>query len=142
RTTIIETVEDALKVSVKDPERVAVLTQTTLSVDDTSAMIEALKSRFPNILTPGKSDICYATTNRQMAIREIGSSVDLVLVVGAQNSSNSNRLREVAEKNGVIAYLIQDESQIEPNWLSGVERIGMTAGASTPEDLVSRCIER
>ncbi|MBW7875634.1 MAG: 4-hydroxy-3-methylbut-2-enyl diphosphate reductase [Candidatus Cloacimonetes bacterium] len=142
RTTIIETPEDARTVSVANPDKVAVLTQTTLSVDDTKEILDILISRFPKIHRPGKSDICYATTNRQVAIREIGDSVDLVLVVGATNSSNSNRLREVASRNGVPAYLIQDESQIETRWLDGVNTIGMTAGASTPEDLVERCVSK
>jgi 4-hydroxy-3-methylbut-2-enyl diphosphate reductase len=142
RTTIIETPEDAQTVTVSDPTKVAVLTQTTLSVDDTQEIMNILMQRFPQIQTPGKSDICYATTNRQMAIRQIGDSVDLVLVVGANNSSNSNRLREVAARNGVPAYLIQDESQIESSWVKEAQTIGMTAGASTPEDLVERCVKR
>ncbi len=141
-TTIVETEEDARTVEVRNPEKVAVLTQTTLSVDDTRAIQEILRERFPQIKEPSKGDICYATTNRQAAIRTICEDVDAVLVVGAQNSSNSNRLKEVAARTGRPAWLIQDESQIQPEWLDGVNSIGMTAGASTPEELVKRCIDR
>ena len=139
---MIESVEDAQRVQIQDPSHVAVLTQTTLSVDDTKDILEELKSRFPHIQAPSKSDICYATTNRQAAIKEICKEVDLVLVVGSRTSSNSNRLREVAERAGVRSYLISDETEIKPDWLVGVQSIGMTAGASTPEVIIMNCISK
>lgn len=142
RTRVIESVEDAQRVQIQDPSHVAVLTQTTLSVDDTKDILEELKSRFPHIQAPSKSDICYATTNRQAAIKEICKEVDLVLVVGSRTSSNSNRLREVAERAGVRSYLISDETEIKPDWLVGVQSIGMTAGASTPEVIIMNCISK
>ncbi len=141
-TTIVENVEEAEKVTVDNPDKVAVLTQTTLSVDDTKEIQDTLLHRFKELQTPRKSDICYATTNRQTAIKEICAEVELVLVVGSSNSSNSNRLREVANRMGVQSYLINSHHDIEESWLNGVERIGMTAGASTPEEIIERCIDR
>jgi len=142
KTTIVENIEDAAKVQITDPDKLAVLTQTTLSVDDTKEVLDVLKGRFEHLKAPKKSDICYATTNRQTAIKQICEEVDLVLVVGSRKSSNSNRLREVAQKRGVNAYLINDESEIEEKWLEGVDAIGMTAGASTPEWIIESCINR
>lgn len=141
-TTIVESVEEADRVLVKNPNKVALLTQTTLSVDDTKEIQNALESRFADLQMPRKSDICYATTNRQTAIKVICEEVQLVLVVGSSNSSNSNRLREVATKMGVDSYLINSEDDIKESWLEGVDRIGMTAGASTPEEIIERCIDR
>ena len=141
-TTIVESVEEAAAVEVNNPNKVAVLTQTTLSVDDTKEIQDTLLTRFEELQTPRKSDICYATTNRQTAIKQICAEVELVLVVGSSNSSNSNRLREVANRMGVRSYLINSHHDIEESWLKGVERIGMTAGASTPEEIIERCITR
>lgn len=141
-TTIVESIEEAEQVVVRDPDKVALLTQTTLSVDDTKEIQGALKSRFSQLQTPRKSDICYATTNRQTAIKVICEEVQLVLVVGSSNSSNSNRLREVATRMGVDSYLINSEDDIKEYWFEGVDRIGMTAGASTPEVIIERCIDR
>jgi 4-hydroxy-3-methylbut-2-enyl diphosphate reductase len=120
----------------RDPQRIAFATQTTLSIDDTKAVIEALQRRFPAIQGPRHDDICYATQNRQDAVRKLGQQCDLVLVVGSPNSSNSNRLRELAEKQGVPAYLIDGAGDIRPDWLRGRLRVGVTAGASAPESLV------
>ena len=131
RSQLVGTIEAAERVTVRDPDRVVALTQTTLSVDDTRAVIDVLKRRFPNIVA--RNDICYATTNRQLAVSALADKVDLVLVIGAQNSSNCNRLREVAEGMGVPAYLVDDAASIDPAWLEGVERVGVTSGASTPE---------
>jgi len=119
---------------------IAYVTQTTLSVDDTSALIEALKARFSDVIGPETRDICYATQNRQSAVRDLARVADLILVVGAQNSSNSNRLREIAEESGVPGYLVADGSQVDPAWLSGVNVVGLTAGASAPEVLVEDVI--
>ena len=141
-TTIVESVEEASAVKVNNPNKVAVLTQTTLSVDDTKEIQDTLLNRFEELQTPRKSDICYATTNRQTAIKQICSEVELVLVVGSSNSSNSNRLREVANRMGVRSYLINSQHDIEESWLDGIERVGMTAGASTPEEIIERCIAR
>ena len=141
-TTIVESVEEAAAVEVNNPNKVAVLTQTTLSVDDTKEIQDTLLTRFEELQTPRKSDICYATTNRQTAIKQICAEVELVLVVGSSNSSNSNRLREVANRMGVRSYLINSHHDIQDSWLDGVERIGMTAGASTPEEIIERCITR
>jgi 4-hydroxy-3-methylbut-2-en-1-yl diphosphate reductase len=120
--------------------RVAYLTQTTLSLDDTEAVIEVLRRRFPAIEAPAREDICYATTNRQRAAKAMLGEIDLLLVIGSRNSSNSNRLVEVARSRGVAAHLIDDESEIDEAWLSGVETVGVTAGASAPESLVSRVV--
>ncbi|MFQ5984288.1 MAG: 4-hydroxy-3-methylbut-2-enyl diphosphate reductase [Alphaproteobacteria bacterium] len=139
---LVSTVEDVSKLEVSDPDKVAYVTQTTLSVDDTREVIEALKARFPSIIGPDVRDICYATQNRQKAVREVACEVGLLLVVGAQNSSNSNRLREIGEELGVPSYLIDDAGAIEPAWFEGVEAVGLTAGASAPEELVQEVITR
>ncbi len=127
---------------VKDPEQLAYVTQTTLSVDDAAVIVNALKVRFPSIVGPKKDDICYATQNRQDAVKFMAPQVDLVLVVGSRNSSNSNRLREVAELRGVPAYLVDNAGAIDPAWLDGARRVGVTAGASAPEVLVTEVIDR
>ncbi|MCP5364560.1 MAG: 4-hydroxy-3-methylbut-2-enyl diphosphate reductase [Hyphomicrobiales bacterium] len=129
-------------VEVRDPDNVAYVTQTTLSVDDTREIIEALKRKFPRIKGPDVKDICYATQNRQQAVRDLADQVELLLVVGARNSSNSNRLREIGAEIGVPSYLIDDADALEPQWLEGVTSVGITAGASAPEDLVQDLIAR
>ncbi|NCC03341.1 MAG: 4-hydroxy-3-methylbut-2-enyl diphosphate reductase [Proteobacteria bacterium] len=139
---LISTADDVAKLEIKNPEKLAYITQTTLSVDDTKAVIDALKARFPNIVGPTIRDICYATQNRQGAVRELAKHVDVVLVIGASNSSNSSRLRERAEEVGVPAYLIEDASQLNPDWLKGKNVVGITAGASAPEDLIEGLVER
>lgn len=139
---LIEDVADAEAVEVNDAERLATVTQTTLSVDDTAEIAAALHRRFPAMATPKKEDICYATTNRQEAVKGIARQVDLMLVVGAQNSSNSNRLRELSEKLGTPAHLINDADEIQDVWLVGCEYVGVTAGASAPESLVQEVIAR
>lgn len=139
-TTIIESVEDVYALNFRENEDLFYITQTTLSLDDVRDITQALIQRYPKIKTLPSSSICYATTNRQMALRKITDDTDLVLVVGDRQSSNSNRLAEVAKKRGVAAYLINDESEINFKWLKGVKTIGLTAGASTPEDIVQRCI--
>lgn len=141
-TTIVETVEDVLRLSFGPEDRLVYLTQTTLSLDDVKDIAEALLRRFPQIETLPSSSICYATTNRQMALREVAKDADLVLVVGDPKSSNSNRLREVAERRGIRAFLINGQNEIQPEWLIGVQVIAMTAGASTPEPIVQECIHR
>jgi 4-hydroxy-3-methylbut-2-enyl diphosphate reductase len=141
RILVIEHPDQVQTLVVPDPGRVAYLTQTTLSVDDTRECIEALRRRFPNIVGPARDDICYATQNRQAAVKTLAGDVDVVLVIGAANSSNANRLREVSEVNGTRAYLINDVRDIRPDWLDGVRRIGITAGASTPEVLVTQAVE-
>jgi len=127
---------------VEDPDKLAYVTQTTLSVDETRSTIDALKKRFPKIVGPDVKDICYATQNRQQAVRELSQSVDLLLVVGAKNSSNSNRLAELGGENGTPSYLIDDASMIQGSWLDGVKKVGLTAGASAPEELVQGVINR
>ncbi|HJV82303.1 4-hydroxy-3-methylbut-2-enyl diphosphate reductase [Noviherbaspirillum sp.] len=139
---LVETVADVESLKVSNPEMLAFVSQTTLSVDDTADVIAALKRRFPSIAEPKKGDICYATTNRQEAVKFMAPQVDLVIVVGSPNSSNSNRLREVARKKGATAHMVDDASQIDPLWLEGRNRIGVTAGASAPEVLVQAVIER
>ena len=139
QTILVQTVEDAEQVKVPDASRVVALTQTTLSVDDTGEIVQILKRRFPALLT--RNDICYATTNRQSAVKAIAQYVDLVLVIGAQNSSNCNRLRETARAEGCTAYLVNGPEEIKEEWLKGVTRIGVTSGASTPETLVSAVVE-
>lgn len=139
---LVEDPEDVNRLQVNQPENIAFVTQTTLSVDDTSAVIEALKKRFPAIAGPKHDDICYATQNRQDAVRELAHEVDLVLVVGSVNSSNSNRLRELAEKVGTTAYLVDGAQDVREEWLRGVSSVGVTAGASAPESLVQGVIER
>jgi len=140
RMYLIEDLDGVKNLEVNHPESLCYVTQTTLSMDDTAAIIEALRQRFPDIQGPKKDDICYATQNRQDAVKQIAQDCDVVLVVGSPNSSNSNRLKEVAERLGTPAYLIDDESQIQREWLNGKERIGLTAGASAPELLVKRVI--
>ncbi len=135
---LVSTVADVEALPMAPGARVAYVTQTTLSLDDTREVIERLKRRWPDIVGPDVNDICYATQNRQRAVRLLAQQVDRVLVVGARNSSNSNRLREVAESHGVPARLIEDETEIEPDWLAGVRRVGLTAGASAPEAIVER----
>ena len=139
---LVATPEGVAALTVRDPVRLAYVTQTTLSVDDTRSVIDALKSRFPQIVGPDTRDICYATQNRQRAVRDLAQLADVILVVGAQNSSNSNRLKEIASEIGIRAYLIADASALDPEWLSGAESVGVTAGASAPEHLVQELVER
>ncbi|MBC3863015.1 4-hydroxy-3-methylbut-2-enyl diphosphate reductase [Undibacterium jejuense] len=139
---LVETVDDVATLSVTNPDMLAYVSQTTLSVDDTAEIIGALKLRFPAISEPKKGDICYATTNRQEAVKFMAPQVELVIVVGSPNSSNSNRLREVAEKMGATAYMVDNATQINPEWLQDVQRVGVTAGASAPEVLVDEVIAR
>ncbi|MFS2023515.1 4-hydroxy-3-methylbut-2-enyl diphosphate reductase [Massilia sp. GER05] len=139
---LVETVDDVAKLNVGNPDLLAYVSQTTLSVDDTAEIIAALKARFPNIVEPKKGDICYATTNRQEAVKFMAPQVEVVIVVGSPNSSNSNRLREVAEKKGTPAYMVDNAAGIDPAWIAGRQRIGVTAGASAPEVLVQAVIER
>jgi 4-hydroxy-3-methylbut-2-enyl diphosphate reductase len=134
--------EDVNGLKVRDPEKVAYVTQTTLSVDETRDVITALKKQFPNIVGPDVKDICYATQNRQTAVRELADQVDLLLVVGAKNSSNSNRLREIGEEMGIPSYLIDDAESLKAEWLDGVKSVGVTAGASAPEQLVQGLVDR
>jgi 4-hydroxy-3-methylbut-2-en-1-yl diphosphate reductase len=141
-TTIVEDVDDVEKLHLNADQKIAYLTQTTLSLDDVEEIVVALKQRFPLIETMPSSSICYATQNRQMALRQIVRSADLVLVVGDPKSSNSNRLREVAQKRGVRAYLVDQASVIQKEWLNGVGTIAMTAGASTPETVVQECVQQ
>ena len=140
--TLLETVEDAEALAAVDPHNLAFLTQTTLSVDDTAAILAVLQRRFPDIKAPGADDICYATSNRQAAVKAIASACDLMLVIGAPNSSNSLRLVEVAEREGTSAMLVQRASDIDFRWLEGVGTLGITAGASAPEVLVREVVER
>ena len=142
RMYLVESVEDVNALEVDDPSRIAFVTQTTLSVDDAAHLIAALKARFPSIREPKKQDICYATQNRQDAVKFMAPQCDVVIVVGSPNSSNSNRLREVAEKRGVPAYMVDSPDQIDPAWVEGKRRIGVTAGASAPEVLAQAVIER
>ena len=139
---LVETVADVATLQVANPDQLAYVSQTTLSVDDTADVIAALKQKFPNITEPKKGDICYATTNRQEAVKFMAPQVEVVIVVGSPNSSNSNRLREVAEKKGTPAYMVDNASQIDPAWLVDRQRIGVTAGASAPEVLVQAVIDR
>jgi len=142
RVHLISRPEEVARLAVADPNKLAFITQTTLSVDDTRSVIDALKARFPTIVGPDTKDICYATQNRQRAARELAAIVDVVLVVGAPNSSNSNRLREIAAEHGVQSYLIEDAKALDPAWVAGVEAVGITAGASAPAELVQDLIER
>ncbi|WP_180978279.1 4-hydroxy-3-methylbut-2-enyl diphosphate reductase [Halomonas urumqiensis] len=139
---LVEDERDVAALEVKDPSRLAFVTQTTLSMDDTAKVIDALRAKFPEIEGPRKDDICYATQNRQDAVRELAAGADLVLVVGSPNSSNSNRLRELSERMGTPAHLVDNAEQIDPAWLDGVSAIGVTAGASAPEVLVQGVIDR
>src|SRR5690606_27131372 len=139
---LVENEADVDSLQVRDPDNLAYVSQTTLSVDDTARIIDALRRRFPAIHGPRKDDICYATQNRQDAVKQLALETDLVLVVGSVNSSNSNRLRELAERCGTRAHLIDDENDIDPAWLEGIARIGVTAGASAPEVLVQKVVSR
>ena len=140
RILLVESTDDVNTIEIDQPEELSYVTQTTLSVDDTEQIILALKARFPNIQTPKRDDICYATQNRQDAVKKLVSECDLLLVIGSKTSSNSNRLREIAEKNGIESYLIDNASYIDQSWLQGKNNIGVTAGASAPEVLVKEVI--
>jgi 4-hydroxy-3-methylbut-2-enyl diphosphate reductase len=137
---LVQTEEEVDTLEVDDPDRTAYITQTTLSVDETTSIIAALKRRFPNMTGPKTDDICYATTNRQMAVKDLARKCELVLVIGSTNSSNSNRLVEVAREHGASSYLIDNHLQVDESWLDGVETVGITSGASAPEELVERLI--
>jgi len=139
---LVETAEDVLGLSVRSPEHLSFVTQTTLSVDDASKVIGALKERFPDVQGPKKDDICYATQNRQDAVKALAEQCDLVIVVGSPNSSNSRRLKEVAVARGVEGYLVDGPEEIDVAWLAGKSRVGVSAGASAPEILVQRVIDR
>ncbi len=139
---LVETVDDVARLVVRDPSRLAYVTQTTLSVDDAAAIVAALRARFPGISGPKKNDICYATQNRQDAVKAMSGEVDVVVVVGSANSSNSNRLREVAAQRGARAYLVDDAQALQASWLAGRPRVGVTAGASAPERIVQEVIAR
>jgi len=139
---LVETPEDVESLEVKNPHKLAFVTQTTLSLDDAARVIAALKQRFPDIVAPKSDDICYATQNRQDAVKLMAKECDLVIVVGSPNSSNSNRLREVAQNNGVEAYMVDNATQLQPEWLVGKTRVGVTAGASAPEVLVKEVIAK
>src|SRR5579871_2939281 len=139
-TILVSTVEDVDRLNVKDPERVSFITQTTLSLDETQDIVARLRERFPKIQGPAAQDICYATENRQLAVKAVVPLCQLLLVVGSQNSSNSRRLVEVCEKMGVPAYLIDDLKEVKPEWLSGIQTVAVTAGASAPENLVEELI--
>jgi 4-hydroxy-3-methylbut-2-enyl diphosphate reductase len=136
RIRIVADVDEANAIEIPDPDKVIVLTQTTLSVDDTREIVDVLKRRFPLMVLPSKEDICYATQNRQDAVKRLAKEVDLVLVIGSRNSENSNQLCKVAQAQGKAAHLIEDHQAIDPAWLAGVERVGITSGASAPERLV------
>jgi len=140
RTILVQDVEEARTVEVPDPADLSYLTQTTLSVDETNAIIRVLRERFPSIEGPPREDICYATQNRQDAVKEVAGRADVVLVIGSVNSSNSNRLAEVARELGTPAYLVDDETEVDPAWLEGAEVVGLTSGASAPEWLVERML--
>jgi len=142
RVHVLSTVDEVERLHIDSPDRVSYVTQTTLSIDDTRAVIEALKKRFPKIKGPDLDDICYATQNRQNAVRALAEDVDVLLVVGARNSSNSNRLREVGEQEGLVSYLIQSAADLDPAWFTHETRIGITAGASAPELLVREVVKR
>jgi 4-hydroxy-3-methylbut-2-enyl diphosphate reductase len=139
---LVETPEDVARLQVADPDKLAYVTQTTLSVDDAARVVEALRQRFPTIVGPKKDDICYATQNRQDAVKALAPQCDVVIVVGSPTSSNSNRLREVAKNLGVPAYMVDNAEEIQPEWVAGKTRVGLTAGASAPEILVREVIER
>ena len=139
---LVEDVDDVNDLVINNPDHLSYVTQTTLSMDDTASVIDALRVRFPNIQGPKKNDICYATQNRQDAVKKLAIESDLVLVVGSPNSSNSNRLKEVAERMGIEAYLIDNETEINKDWLKGKEKVGLTAGASAPAELVENVIAK
>ena len=138
---LVETVADVDALEVDDPEKLAFISQTTLSVDETSIIIDRLRERFPAIISPRTDDICYATTNRQAAVKQLAPLCELVLVIGSKNSSNSNRLVEVAREHGADSYLIDNETQVQGEWLDGVKTLGITSGASAPEELVQRLVD-
>ena len=139
---LVENVADVERLAVRDPDKLAYVTQTTLSVDDAAAIVAALRRRFPRIIGPRRDDICYATQNRQDAVKLLAPQADVVIVVGSPNSSNSNRLREVAANMGVAAYMVDNAADLDPEWVAGKRRVGVTAGASAPEVLVQEVIER
>jgi len=139
---LVENLDDVAGLAVRDEDNLAFVTQTTLSVDDARDIVDALKKRFPRIVGPKRDDICYATQNRQDAVKTLARQCDVVIVVGSPNSSNSNRLREVAQNQGVRAYMVDDAAELKPEWLAGVRVVGVTAGASAPEVLVKRVIDR
>ena len=138
---LVQTAADVATLEVADPDKLSYITQTTLSVDDTRGIISALQDRFPTVVGPDVRDICYATQNRQQAVRDLAGSVDVILVVGSRNSSNSNRLREIGEELGKPSYLIDDASALDPKWFDGIESVGLTAGASAPETLVQGVLD-
>ena len=138
---LVQTADDVDALDVPDPNRIAYITQTTLSVDETTAIIERLKAKFPAIVGPKTDDICYATTNRQQAVKQLATKCDLVLVIGSTNSSNSNRLVEVAREHGAASHLIDNSLQVDEAWLDGIESVGITSGASAPEELVEQLVE-
>jgi 4-hydroxy-3-methylbut-2-en-1-yl diphosphate reductase len=142
RILLVETPEDVEKIDVRDPAQLAFVTQTTLSVDDTQRVVDALKKRFPEMASPRKEDICYATQNRQDAVKQLVERCDLILVVGSPSSSNSNRLREIAAKAGIPGYLIDGPEDLRHEWFEGKQRVGVTAGASAPEVLVERVVAK
>ena len=142
RMYLVEDEADVARLQVADPERLAFVTQTTLSMDDTARVIDALRARFPAIQGPRKDDICYATQNRQDAVRGLAQDCEVVLVVGSVNSSNSNRLRELAEREGAAGHLVDGPEDLRPEWFAGVSRVGLTAGASAPESLVQGVVQR
>jgi 4-hydroxy-3-methylbut-2-enyl diphosphate reductase len=139
---LVEDVADVERLEIPDPERLAVVTQTTLSVDDAAEILRAVKQRFPHVREPKQQDICYATQNRQDAVKVLAPQVDVVVVVGSPSSSNSNRLRELAERLGADAYMVDDADHLRPEWLEGKRRVGVTAGASAPEVLVEQVVAR
>jgi 4-hydroxy-3-methylbut-2-enyl diphosphate reductase len=138
---LVESLEDVDSLELDDPDRVALITQTTLSVDETSEIIARLREKFPNIVSPKSDDICYATTNRQLAVKQLARECDLVLVIGSRNSSNSNRLVDVTRELGTASYLIDKADEVQEEWLEGVETVGVTSGASAPEELVTELVE-
>jgi len=138
---LVQSAEEVDELEISDPEKVAFITQTTLSVDETTVIIERLRRRFPKIVSPKSDDICYATTNRQIAVKQLARECELVLVIGSTNSSNSNRLVEVAREHGAASHLIDNHMQVQDEWLEGVETVGITSGASAPEELVERLVE-
>ncbi len=138
---LVETAEDVDALEIDDPDRIAFITQTTLSVDETTAIINRLRERFPNITAPKSDDICYATTNRQLAVKQLARECELVLVIGSSNSSNSNRLVEVAREHGAASHLLDNASQVREEWLEGIETVGITSGASAPDELVEALVD-
>jgi 4-hydroxy-3-methylbut-2-en-1-yl diphosphate reductase len=138
---LVQSADEVDDLEISDPDKVAFITQTTLSVDETNVIIERLRSRFPKIISPKSDDICYATTNRQIAVKQLARECELVLVIGSTNSSNSNRLVEVAREHGAASHLIDNHLQVQDQWLKGVETVGITSGASAPEELVERLVD-